>query len=71
MVRELIATQTQGSPMRYSIMLPHPDGLGHKDELHGHASHAWFQYVPTISRIWRAPNWRGEGGVPKTSRVVF
>jgi ferredoxin--NADP+ reductase len=67
MVREFIETEAQGGAMRQAVTLLHsasmPDEFGYLEELRGYAArHAWLQYVPTVSRIWLAPEWRGEAG---------
>lgn len=37
--------------------------LGYREELEGCASDApWFEYIPTVSRPWDEPEWRGETG---------
>ena len=67
MVRELVATADQGGSVRHTITLLHsastPGEFGYREELQAHAArHRWLRYVPTISRIWLAPEWRGETG---------
>jgi ferredoxin--NADP+ reductase len=40
-----------------------PAELGYDEELAALShSHPWFEYVPTISRPWLAPDWPGERG---------
>ena len=37
--------------------------LGYREELTGLAErHAWLHYIPTISRLWLEPDWKGETG---------
>lgn len=37
--------------------------FGYRDELEKYASEApWLNYVPTVSRPWEDPDWRGERG---------
>ncbi len=37
--------------------------LGYHDELSGRARElGWFDYIPTLSRIWLEPGWAGERG---------
>jgi ferredoxin--NADP+ reductase len=37
--------------------------LGYHQELERYASeHSWFTYVPTVSRPWEDPSWKGETG---------
>jgi ferredoxin--NADP+ reductase len=40
-----------------------PVEFGYADELTALSrAHEWFEYVPTVSRPWLAPDWRGERG---------
>jgi len=34
----------------------------YRNELEGFSSEGWLEYVPTISRPWKEPNWPGEIG---------
>jgi ferredoxin--NADP+ reductase len=37
--------------------------FGYREELERYANETpWFKYVPTVSRPWEDPNWRGETG---------
>lgn len=42
----------------------YPPEFAYREELeHSAASHSsWLKYIPTISRPWESPNWKGEGG---------
>jgi ferredoxin--NADP+ reductase len=34
----------------------------YKDEMEGIARQGWVTYIPTVSRPWEDPNWKGESG---------
>ena len=67
MVREAVARAHAGEPVLDRIVVLHaaslPQELGYFDELSAYSrEHGWLLYVPTISRIWESPEWRGERG---------
>lgn len=67
MVRDMAAQQAAGDPVPYRIALLEAAGvsreLGYCEELSEHARRfEWFRYIPTISRVWLDPAWRGELG---------
>ena len=67
MVHDLAAKEAAGEPVRESVALVHAASqsqeLGYLEELTALArAHAWFRYIPTISRVWLDPGWRGETG---------
>jgi ferredoxin--NADP+ reductase len=66
-LRDLAAAEAFGEPVTQQIALLHaasiPSGFGYHDDLSEFARrHNWFRYIPTISRVWRAPHWTGETG---------
>lgn len=67
MVRELAARAEGGEAIPYRLALLQGASvsveLGYREELTGLAErHAWLHYIPTISRIWLEPDWKGETG---------
>ena len=67
MTRELASRAERGEtiPCRLAILQGASVSaeLGYCDELSQFAQrHSWFRYVPTISRIWLEPDWKGEVG---------
>jgi ferredoxin--NADP+ reductase len=67
MVREAVARAQKGEPVLNRIVVLQaaslPQELGYFDELSAYSrEHGWLFYVPTISRIWESPEWRGERG---------
>jgi ferredoxin--NADP+ reductase len=67
MVRSLAALEAQGIVMPSRITILHAasnsEELAYDRDLQSYASlHNWFHYVPTLSRIWTDPEWRGERG---------
>jgi ferredoxin/flavodoxin---NADP+ reductase len=70
MLRNLVALETQGASVAYRIMILHSASiaaeLAYHEELADQAKQrSWFQYVPTVSRIWLDPSWRGERAAPR------
>lgn len=67
MAREL-ATRAEGGPaIPYRVALLQGASvsaeLGYAGELSKLAErHAWFRYIPTISRLWLESDWKGETG---------
>jgi len=67
MVRHLAALETDAGPPAFRIAILHgastPAELGYSEELRTRAEgRKWLQYIPTVSRPWLAPYWRGEHG---------
>jgi ferredoxin/flavodoxin---NADP+ reductase len=67
MVRNFLALEDQGSPVKYRIMILHSASisaeLAYREELAGHVKQrSWLGYVPTVSRAWFDPAWQGERG---------
>ena len=67
MLREMTARHAEGEPVRYRVALLHAASvgreLGYCEELSGYARRfEWFHYIPTISRVWLDPGWKGELG---------
>jgi ferredoxin--NADP+ reductase len=67
MLREFVARAAEGQPVPYRVALV--DGasfsveLAYRTELSSYArEHDWFDYIPTISRTWLEPAWKGEVG---------
>lgn len=63
MLRDLV----RKGESRHRILLLHsasaPLELGYAEELTALSRmHEWFEYVPTVSRPWLAPDWPGERG---------
>lgn len=63
MARDLV----RNGESRRRVLLLHsasqPAELGYDDELASLSRmHTWFDYVPTVSRPWLAPDWLGERG---------
>lgn len=66
-VRSLAADAAAGAEVHYRVALLQAaavsDELGYREELTGYTrTHAWFHYVPTVSRPWLDPDWRFERG---------
>ena len=66
-VRDFVAAQAEGQRIIHRIALLQassmPVGFGYLDELSAYArQNPWFQYVPSISRIWCDTAWTGEVG---------
>jgi ferredoxin--NADP+ reductase len=67
MVRHLAAREADTGlpPLRLAIVhgASIPTELGYREELRGFAEQrSWLRYIPTVSRPWTAPEWRGERG---------
>ncbi len=67
MVRDLAARAERGElvPYRLAVLQGASSSaeLGYREELTAVAArHPWFQYIPTVSRIWTEPDWEGEVG---------
>jgi ferredoxin--NADP+ reductase len=67
MVRHLAARESDAGPPSLRIAILHgasvPAELGYAEELRADAAaRPWFDYVPTVSRPWLAPDWQGERG---------
>jgi ferredoxin/flavodoxin---NADP+ reductase len=67
MLREFAARHDEGRDVPYRIAMLHAASiareLGYCEELCGLASrYRWFTYIPTVSRGWLDPCWRGELG---------
>src|SRR6516165_1443402 len=67
MVRHLAAREADTGlpPLRIAIVhgASIPTELGYREELRGFAEQrSWLRYIPTVSRPWTAPEWRGECG---------
>lgn len=67
MVREMAARIEEGESARYRVAVVQAASLskelGYCDELSSIARrHAWFRYVPSVSRAWLDPLWAGEVG---------
>ncbi len=67
MVREFAEREQAGEAIPYSIVLLHAASvaceLGYVDELARLArERRWFRYIPTVSRVWLDPDWKGEVG---------
>jgi ferredoxin--NADP+ reductase len=67
MVRHLAAREADAGPPALRIAILHgastPAELGYSEELQARATgRSWLDYVPTVSRPWLAPEWRGERG---------
>ncbi len=67
MIRELAAQAGEGRSVPYRIALL--DGasrsaeLAYCPELSGYSQrHSWFEYIPTVSRVWLETEWQGEAG---------
>jgi ferredoxin--NADP+ reductase len=65
--RELAARAARGENHAYRLAILQgasvSEELGYCQELTSLAeAHAWFRYIPTISRIWMDPQWKGEVG---------
>ena len=67
MIRTLAAEAQAGAVIPYRIALLHaasrPEEFGYLEELTELARrYDWFRYIPTVSRPWQAPGWKGERG---------
>jgi ferredoxin--NADP+ reductase len=67
MLREMAARDQEGESIPFRIALLDAASVGrelaYRDELAEHARRfPWFDYIPTISRAWLDPAWRGEVG---------
>jgi ferredoxin--NADP+ reductase len=67
MVRHLAAQEADAGPppLRIAILqgASIPAELGYREELRTWADKRnWLTYIPTVSRPWEAPEWRGERG---------
>lgn len=67
MVRTLVREAAQGAAIDARLALMQAASrsweFAYREELEGLAkSHSWFQYIPTISRPWEDPSWKGEVG---------
>jgi ferredoxin--NADP+ reductase len=67
MVRHLAAREADAGPPALRIAILHgastPAELGYREELAARADgRSWLDYIPTVSRPWLAPEWRGERG---------
>jgi len=67
MVRTLAHEASDGRPSNYQVVVLHAASrsweFAYRDELEALAKNSsWFKYVPTISRPWEDPSWKGEVG---------
>jgi ferredoxin/flavodoxin---NADP+ reductase len=67
MVRRMAAREDAGEAVRYRIVILQAASgsadLGYAEELAALAeARGWFEYIPTVSRIWLEPGWHGERG---------
>jgi ferredoxin--NADP+ reductase len=67
MARALAAEMKRGKPAVHRLYIlhgaSHSSELGtYKDELTQLARDGWLHYVPTVSRPWEDPQWKGETG---------
>jgi ferredoxin--NADP+ reductase len=67
MLRDFVRRHRAREPVPYRIALLHAASisreLGYCEELSGYARECpWFHYIPTVSRVWLDPTWRGESG---------
>ncbi len=66
MVRDLSGRDADATPTFHIVLLhgaSQPEELAYAEELETQAARfSWFEYVPTISRPWLSPGWRGETG---------
>ncbi|HEX3879622.1 MAG TPA: FAD-binding oxidoreductase [Bryobacteraceae bacterium] len=67
MLRQFRTDLEQGKPAPKRMVLLHAgsvsEELGYIDELNAAArEYSWFEYIPTISRCWLDPSWKGERG---------
>ncbi len=67
MLRKLLTDMREGQQQPGRILMLHAGSisaeLGYIDQLVELArENPWFEYVPTISRIWLDPEWKGERG---------
>jgi ferredoxin--NADP+ reductase len=67
MVRHLAAREADAGRPQLRLAILHgasvPAELGYHDELRARArERGWLEYIPTVSRPWLDPDWRGERG---------
>ncbi len=67
MMREFAARHEEGETMPHRVALVHGASVAHElaycEELSAYDRRfEWFRYIPTISRVWLDPGWRGELG---------
>ncbi|MBI3695782.1 MAG: ferredoxin--NADP reductase [Acidobacteria bacterium] len=67
MIRDLIIREKAGEKLPYHLCVLQAASLsgefGYFDELTALSkTHPWLTYIPTISRTWLDPNWKGEVG---------
>jgi ferredoxin--NADP+ reductase len=67
MLREFAARHEEGGTVPYRIVLLQAASIarefGYSEELSGFdRRYTWFTYIPTLSRGWLEPSWRGELG---------
>lgn len=67
MLQDMGAAEAEGEQVSQRVALLQaaslPAGFGYLEELSAFArQHDWFRYVPSISRIWCDPQWKGEVG---------
>jgi ferredoxin/flavodoxin---NADP+ reductase len=67
MVRSLCREEAQGTPVGYTIAIVQAASrsweFAYRDELEAIGKRCeWLRYVPSISRPWEDPEWRGEVG---------
>jgi ferredoxin--NADP+ reductase len=67
MMRRFLAVAGEGKPVAGQVTVIFAasvsEELAYHDELSRYAAeHAWFHYIPTVSRIWLDPAWNGERG---------
>jgi len=66
-VRTMVRGANQGHPSDLRIVLLHAASrsweFAYREELEAlSARDSWFHYIPTVSRPWEDPNWKGEVG---------
>jgi len=67
MAREMAARAGAGEKIPYRLLVLQSGSVssefGYHDELRALAQrHSWLQYIPSISRTWLDPGWKGEMG---------
>ena len=67
MVRDMAAREAGGESIPYRVVILHSASFsrefGYYEELSALAGqHSWFTYIPSISRTWLEPEWKGEVG---------
>ena len=67
MIREMAERVRGGAQVPHQVALMQAASisceLGYCEELSGYSREfPWFRYIPTVSRIWLDPGWRGEVG---------